>query len=348
MFPKKLFLSVALFSQGAQAFNVGTHRYKHANKLNFCSPSHPRRHFMTKDPFQDFDPRNSPHSYSANDDSDSNKSDVRKSKGSGSMDITRQFSSKRQPSRSSTDTYLDTITDSNAKGSLNENIETEVKQSKNIFDDFDPRISPHMYPNGISSSTSSSISSSQTPPKASKIGILLIDHGSRKSASNELLHTLAETYQKSSKCPPHFTVKAAHMELASPSIEDALTEFILEEQITQVICHPYFISPKGRHVTEDIPFLVEEAKSNIVKKVKEKGGNQDGQNIQIIVTAPTGSRLHGMVSLISEIVNESVKKDLQQNVWGQGQGQNGANSNELVGFFGDIQKMMEEQLSSEE
>ena len=47
---------------------------------------------------------------------------------------------------------------------------------------------------------------------------------------------------------------------------------------SSIICHPYFLS-KGRHVREDIPNLISEAKSEfpfIKVKVTEPLGVQDG------------------------------------------------------------------------
>ena len=59
-----------------------------------------------------------------------------------------------------------------------------------------------------------------------KIGVLLIDHGSKKTESNASLQILAEKYQESSMCPPHVIVGAAHMEIAPPSIEEGMRSLI--------------------------------------------------------------------------------------------------------------------------
>ena len=48
-----------------------------------------------------------------------------------------------------------------------------------------------------------------------EVGVLLIDHGSRRAESNELLHHVAALFQRESE---YRIVEPAHMELAEPSI----------------------------------------------------------------------------------------------------------------------------------
>lgn len=55
---------------------------------------------------------------------------------------------------------------------------------------------------------------------------------------------------------PEIDVRAAHMELAEPSIAQAAEEAI-QDGAEQVVVHPYMLAP-GRHATRDIPRLVEE------------------------------------------------------------------------------------------
>ena len=60
--------------------------------------------------------------------------------------------------------------------------------------------------------------------RKSRIGILLMDHGSRNPASNARLEQLATLYQMtmSDNDETDFVVEAAHMEIATPSIADGL------------------------------------------------------------------------------------------------------------------------------
>ncbi len=82
--------------------------------------------------------------------------------------------------------------------------------------------------------------------------LLLIDHGSRLAAANEMLECMANLVQ--SLAGPDVIVRAAHMELAEPDIPAGFAACV-EAGATEVIAFPYMLSP-GRHATSDIPTLV--------------------------------------------------------------------------------------------
>ena len=215
-----------------------------------------------------------------------------------------------------------------------------------LFDVFDPRLSPHVYAEGIpecseeeqASSTHEALSApapttmSQGPTTSTKVGVLLIDHGSRRASSNDRLLELAEVYEQRS--PDHYVVRAAHMEIATPSIEDGIRDLIETEGVGQIVCHPYFLSP-GRHVQEDIPELVAEAIETL------------GVTIPIVTTDPVGSSLDVMINAIGTLVDESVREmGGDDGSRGQQRQQQGAADDEykLGGFFGEVQRMLDEQL----
>lgn len=109
-------------------------------------------------------------------------------------------------------------------------------------------------------------------------GIIIVDHGSRREASNHMLeHFVAEFAQG---CP-YDIVEPAHMELASPSISDAFDRCV-ERGANQIIVCPYFLLP-GKHWHEDIPSLTEEAA-------------QRHPGIGYMVTSPIG--LHPMMGQV--------------------------------------------------
>jgi sirohydrochlorin ferrochelatase len=87
-----------------------------------------------------------------------------------------------------------------------------------------------------------------------KVGLLLVDHGSRFQEANDMLVEVAALVKRLSglEC-----VHYAHMELAEPTIEQGF-ETCVREGATAVVVHPYFLSP-GRHSTSDIPRMVAEA-----------------------------------------------------------------------------------------
>jgi sirohydrochlorin ferrochelatase len=85
--------------------------------------------------------------------------------------------------------------------------------------------------------------------------ILLIDHGSRRDAANEMMDCMANLVQ--AMAGPEVVVRYAHMELAEPSISSGVRSCV-EAGATELIVFPYMLSP-GKHSTSDIPRMVAEA-----------------------------------------------------------------------------------------
>jgi sirohydrochlorin ferrochelatase len=84
--------------------------------------------------------------------------------------------------------------------------------------------------------------------------LLLVAHGSRRSASNNEVRELAE--QLRAQAGPEFGhVSCAFLELADPLIPAGLEACQLAGA-KEVVVLPYFLSA-GRHVAEDIPNIVE-------------------------------------------------------------------------------------------
>jgi sirohydrochlorin ferrochelatase len=86
------------------------------------------------------------------------------------------------------------------------------------------------------------------------IGLIVVDHGSRRAESNEMLERMVVQV---AEVVPYEIVEPAHMELAEPSIADAFDACVARGART-VVVSPYFLLP-GRHWKQDIPALVEEA-----------------------------------------------------------------------------------------
>ena len=85
--------------------------------------------------------------------------------------------------------------------------------------------------------------------------ILLVDHGSRVLAANAQLEEVARLVERTAG--DGTLVRAAHMELAAPSIPDAI-DALVGEGATEIVVVPYFLAP-GRHATEDVPRIAHEA-----------------------------------------------------------------------------------------
>ena len=117
-------------------------------------------------------------------------------------------------------------------------------------------------------------------PKAvddsSQIGVVIVDHGSRRVQANRMLEQFVERFACSS---PYRIVEPAHMELAEPSIATAFGR-CAACQVRLVVVVPYFLLP-GRHWAQDIASLTAAA-------AQEHGG------VAFLVGAPIG--LHPMMA----------------------------------------------------
>lgn len=85
--------------------------------------------------------------------------------------------------------------------------------------------------------------------------LVILDHGSRLPDAHAQLEEIAEALRKRA---PSWRVYTAHLELASPSLEEAL-DACAADGIKELILHPLFLLP-GRHLREDIPTRVERAR----------------------------------------------------------------------------------------
>lgn len=91
-------------------------------------------------------------------------------------------------------------------------------------------------------------------PLPSDLGIILVDHGSKRDEANALLADVAQLFRGVSGAA---IVEIAHMELAEPTIAQVFARCVAQGA-RRVVVHPYFLAP-GRHSTSDIPRMVEAA-----------------------------------------------------------------------------------------
>jgi sirohydrochlorin ferrochelatase len=113
------------------------------------------------------------------------------------------------------------------------------------------------------------------PAAGRPVGVVVVDHGSRRAESNDLLLEVVKMFRNATGLD---IVEPAHMELAEPSICSAFATCVAAGARTVVI-FPYFLSP-GRHWSQDIPHLAAEAAAT-------------HPAVQHLVTAPLG--LHELV-----------------------------------------------------
>tara|TARA_Y100000591_G_scaffold303095_1_gene298696 strand:- start:171 stop:533 length:363 start_codon:yes stop_codon:yes gene_type:complete len=117
-----------------------------------------------------------------------------------------------------------------------------------------------------------------------KQALLIIDHGSKKQEANLMLFDVVKALQKRR---PDLIIEGAHMELASPTIEDGINQCI-QKGAQHIIAQPFMLSP-GRHTTEDIP--------NMVQKIAQKH-----PNVQIKTT-----KHFGLHEKIIDILLDAIK-----------------------------------------
>lgn len=129
------------------------------------------------------------------------------------------------------------------------------------------------------------VSVGQAATMPAPIGVILVDHGSRREESNRQLEEMVRIFARTTGAAAGFEiVEPAHMELAAPSIADAFAHCV-ERGAKSVIVFPYFLAP-GRHWREDIPRLAAEAAAVYPR-------------IPFLVTAPLGPH-PAMATIISE------------------------------------------------
>lgn len=88
----------------------------------------------------------------------------------------------------------------------------------------------------------------------SAAAVVLIDHGSRETAANAVVESVANALRARL---PGRTVEIAHLELTPPNLSDAIDRCVLLGA-REIVVQPFFLAP-GRHSTTDIPALAEAA-----------------------------------------------------------------------------------------
>ena len=116
------------------------------------------------------------------------------------------------------------------------------------------------------------------------VGLIIVDHGSRRRAANEMLERFVERFAADHA---YCAVEPAHMELAEPSIRTAFDRCVAQGA-SCIVVSPYFLLP-GKHWTRDIPALSAAAAA-------------DHPGISYLVSAPIA--LH---PLMTEVVQSRVE-----------------------------------------
>lgn len=103
------------------------------------------------------------------------------------------------------------------------------------------------------------------------IGLIVFAHGSRVVAANEAVHAVASEAARQAGIECYRT---AFLELAAPNLEEAVAE-LAAEGIGRILVTPYFLT-MGRHLVEDLPRLLEGARSEHPEVLLEASPPLDG------------------------------------------------------------------------
>lgn len=127
-------------------------------------------------------------------------------------------------------------------------------------------------------------------PSPDQIGVIVVDHGSRRDQSNQMLLEVVAAFRQRSD---YTIIEPAHMDLAEPSIKTAYGRCV-DGGAKLVIVHPYFVLP-GRHCYEDVPSLAAAA-------------SQQHPDVPFVVTEPLG--LHPlMVEIMQQRIRDRLEND---------------------------------------
>lgn len=87
------------------------------------------------------------------------------------------------------------------------------------------------------------------------LGLLIVDHGSRRAAANDQVVDMAARVAR--LMPAGTPIATAHLDICPPTIADGIS-VLLAQGVDEVRVLLYFLAD-GRHVSEDIPALVRAA-----------------------------------------------------------------------------------------
>lgn len=102
-------------------------------------------------------------------------------------------------------------------------------------------------------------------------GIVLFAHGSRVEQANRCVHELASQIKA---LGPYGYVRAAFLELAHPSLREAVAQ-VVEAGLRRLIIIPYFLTV-GIHLRRDLPSLIASEKHKYPDLTIEVGQSLEG------------------------------------------------------------------------
>ena len=107
--------------------------------------------------------------------------------------------------------------------------------------------------------------------REAKVGLVVFAHGSRVTAANDAVRTVAREASRQANIAVYRT---AFLELADPTLADAVAD-LAAQGVRRVLVTPYFLT-MGRHLTEDLPRLMAAVRSDHPGLVVESSPPLDG------------------------------------------------------------------------
>lgn len=126
-------------------------------------------------------------------------------------------------------------------------------------------------------------------PSARARGLLIVGHGSRRTAANEVVRMVAGEFAERGGW---HAVRAAFLEIASPGIPEAI-DALAAARCDEVVVHPFFLFP-GQHTIADIPRLVERAAARHA-------------SLRVVVTAPLAGH-PALLDVVEARIGEAVER----------------------------------------
>ena len=141
-----------------------------------------------------------------------------------------------------------------------------------------------------------------------KIGVLLVGHGSRLPYGKDVVSQIADMYRENGE----FLVEVGFMNMSKPSIPEAINS-LAENGAEKIVVTPVFLA-HGVHTTEDIPRILGLNNGHDESKHghgHSHGHSQDDEEVEInfkgeiIYTEPLGADRR-IANIVKDRVNDAL------------------------------------------
>jgi len=141
-----------------------------------------------------------------------------------------------------------------------------------------------------------------------KIGVLLVGHGSRLPYGKDVVSQIADMYRENGE----FLVEVGFMNMSKPSIPEAINS-LAENGAEKIVVTPVFLA-HGVHTTEDIPRILGLNNGHDESKQghgHSHGHSQDEEEVEInfkgeiIYTEPLGADRR-IANIVKDRVNDAL------------------------------------------